>query len=142
LTARYGFMGGDDGLIFKLDNISLTVYAGIMKVNLLIIFFVVMVCVVACSKVDHDNHNHPELSTGKEFYSLHCAECHRESGMGKVMNGIPPVTYSKLTQSQMLKFMLSEHLGKGKNMLTYPNMPEDEAISIISHIKRLSRVQR
>ncbi|MFK5984377.1 MAG: cytochrome c [Pseudomonadota bacterium] len=98
---------------------------------------IILFSLFSCSKKNYDNHDHNELKTGKEFYSFHCAQCHRESGRGQVMKGIPPIIYSKLTHSQIRKLIIIGH--KNSKMAVFKTMPKEEARKIARYINKLSQ---
>ncbi|MBF0265793.1 MAG: cytochrome c [Gammaproteobacteria bacterium] len=97
--------------------------------------------VSSCSKEDLDTHNHPEGLTGEDYYNIHCSDCHKKSGVGKVLEGIPPVYNSSMTHSQMRKFIRTgvyPNAEKHRNIMpVYSNMPKKEARMITRHIDDL-----
>ncbi len=97
-----------------------------------------MFTLTACSQYD-DEHDHPDLKTGKDFYNYHCAECHKASGMGQIIHGIPPLLYSNLNRTEMRKMITSDRLHSKSNMPVFKKMPAREARSIVSHIVRLGK---
>lgn len=107
-----------------------------MKRIAIFLFFILFLWLLSCSKKDFDIHDHPELTTGKDFYNFHCASCHRESGMGQVIKGIPPVVYTNLTHSKMRKLIMRGH--EGGKMNVFKKMPKDEARKITRYVKKLS----
>jgi mono/diheme cytochrome c family protein len=106
-----------------------------MKKITFFIFILLSLFQLSCSDEDFDVHDHPQLTTGKDYYNLHCASCHRESGMGQVIKGIPPVLYSNLTHSKMRKKIMNGHEGSKMNVFT--NMPKDEARKITRYVTQL-----
>ncbi len=108
-----------------------------IKITKILFIVLSLCCLFSCSQEDRDNHDHPQLTTGKDFYNYHCAGCHRESGMGKVMQGMPPVLYSKLTHSKMRKKITQGH--KDSKMASFKNMPKDEARKITRYVNSLAR---
>lgn len=107
-----------------------------MKRLTAILFIVLSLWLLSCSKDDFDVHEHPELTTGEDFYNFHCADCHRKSGMGQVMKGIPPVIYANLTHSKMRKLIMHGH--EGSKMNVFKKMPKAEARKITRYVKKLS----
>jgi len=107
-----------------------------MKRITTLVIFISLYGLISCSQPDFDIHDHPELTTGKDYYNFHCANCHRKSGMGQVIKGIPPVTYSKLTHSKMRKKIMNGH--EGSKMNVFEKMPKDEARRITRYVSKLS----
>jgi|GEM_PF-1312656 len=102
----------------------------------------IFLSVSGCAEQDHDNHAHPELESGEQLYNHHCAGCHKKSGAGNVIKGIPPVLYSKLSLSDMRKFITiglegSEH----EHPVHFKTMPKDEARKIIRHVHDLFKIK-
>jgi len=107
-----------------------------MKRIIKVLFFTSLLWLISCSQQDFDVHDHPELTTGKDYYDFHCANCHRKSGMGQVIKGIPPATYSKLTHSKMRKKIMNGH--EGSKMNIFKKMPKGEARKITRYVTKLS----
>ncbi len=103
------------------------------KVTFLPILWLILLS--SCAK-DHDQHEHSEGATGADFYNIHCAKCHKKSGMGAVLQGIPPVIYHEMKHSDLRKFIINDAHEKDKYH-KFPNMPKDEARKISRHISSL-----
>lgn len=104
--------------------------------------FPLLLMIVGCAQEDPDTHDHPKDFTGADYYNFHCSECHKESGMGKVLEGIPPVINSDMTHSQMRKFIMTGNYPKGskhteKHMPIFAKMPKKEARKITQHVDEL-----
>lgn len=93
------------------------------------VFFIIAGC-------DHDNHNHPELTTGEDFYLYHCANCHGDVGTGEFLQAVPANIVTTMSCEQLSWFIRSEHDA-------YPDMPVFSAMSaqearlIACHVKKL-----
>jgi mono/diheme cytochrome c family protein len=83
-----------------------------------------------------DVHNHPELTTGKQLFEHHCAECHQESGEGAFLRGIPPVIYTAMTYRQLVGYIQGHGRPDGTRMPTYESMPREEAEKIAIYVRR------
>lgn len=109
-----------------------------MKNYILLLFL--LFTLIACSENKPiDDHNHPELSTGKELFNYHCASCHGEKGRGKFIDGIPPNALTKKTPK-----MVIQKIRFGDNsqniMPIFKNMPKDEAKLIVDHLFELKKI--
>lgn len=91
--------------------------------------------IFACS----DNHDHNKQLTGKELYKIHCANCHKESGTGKFLKGVPPSKYTQLTPQELIKKITQGETNKSK-MQIFNTMPKEEAdkiaIFVIHELKK------
>lgn len=105
------------------------------KVFLLLLLFALSVSLTACSDKDKNRHNHPHLNTGKALYDFHCAPCHRDSGMGKILIGIPPLVYSKMTPEQIRTWVKNK--ADHEKMPVFSDMPDQELDKIINYIDSL-----
>jgi len=74
---------------------------------------------------------------------VHCSDCHKKSGIGKVLEGIPPVYNSHMTHSQMRKFIRTgvyPNAEKHRNIMpVFSKMSKKEARMITRHIDELFR---
>lgn len=104
----------------------------------LILLLIIIIMPSACSDAIDDTHDHPQDFTGKDYYEYHCAGCHKSSGMGQVMDGVPPVFYTKLTHSQLRKMITGAH-AENSNMPSFKNMPKDEARKISRYLTQLRK---
>lgn len=99
-----------------------------MKISLVLISLVLL---SACTQ--KDTHSHPENITAKELYELHCANCHKKTGKGKFLKGIPPNLFTELTLNQLV-----EKIKKGEqhhsNMTVYKTMSDEEARKIAMYL--------
>lgn len=82
----------------------------------------------------HDLHNHPELTTGKQFFEYHCSECHGNSGKGIFLKGIPSSRDTALSATQIVHKLRKE---PGDKMPVFAKMPEAEAIEIALYLQQL-----
>lgn len=112
-----------------------------MKILLYILIFGSNILLTGCGEKqsDVDNHNHPELTSGKKLYDHHCAGCHGVKGAGKFIDGIPP---NALTQKTPAMVMKKIRFGDNQKsvMPVFVNMSEDEAELIVGHLFKLKRL--
>lgn len=111
-----------------------------MQINY--IFFTFILFLTACSTENPDTHNHPKDFSGADYYEVHCSDCHKKSGMGNVLEGIPAVFYSDMTHSQMRKFIMTGNYPKGwknteQHMPVFAKMSKKEARKITRHVDEL-----
>ncbi len=64
----------------------------------------------------------PSSQNGQELYSNHCAGCHKASGDGKFLKGIPPNNRTDFNESELIDLILNGHPGK-------PDMPRFSQLS-------------
>lgn len=97
----------------------------------LLILFIGCLSVTACSK---DSHGHADSLSGKALFNLHCAGCHRPSGKGSFISGVPANKNTPMTTIQIF------HKIKGRGsdkMPAFPKMSDSEAARIASYVKSL-----
>jgi len=88
-----------------------------------------------CS-TDRDEHDHSGLSSGKALFEFHCSECHRSSGDGNFLAGIPANRGTELSSAQVISFMRGAHR-ENSAMPKWTSMPDAEAAMIASYLKSL-----
>lgn len=110
-------------------------YHEVKKQNaaLLGVLLILTLILIGCDK---DIHNHPHLTTGKQFFQYHCSECHGPSGEGIFILGVPANRDTKLSVSQVVHRIQRQDAGK---MPDFVNMPEDEAIRIAVYLKEINK---
>lgn len=94
---------------------------------------IAMVWLVACS--NPDDHNHPDLWTGEDFYRYHCAACHRDAGRGDFLKGVPPAIYASLDAESFIALILEHQRPPTTRMPIFENMPRDEAKAIADYLQ-------
>jgi len=85
-----------------------------------------------CSK---DAHDHPELVTGKQLFDFHCSGCHKGTGKGNFLKGVPANKGTQLTIGQLEHKIKSD--AKGSKMPSFKNMSAGEARKIATFLKTL-----
>lgn len=104
-----------------------------IKIFPLVVISVVMLS--ACNKSGGE-HDHPELTTGKQLYDLHCAECHKEDAQGKVFYGFPNLVKLKLDVNEIREQVLGKE-GPGRKMPLFTSMPDDEVMLIAEYLVQM-----
>ena len=84
-----------------------------------------------------DDHNHPELTTGKALYEFHCAECHKSTGSGSFLSGIPANKDTELSSTQVVELLRGIHRDGGESMPVWKGMSTQEAAKIATYLKTL-----
>ena len=94
-----------------------------------------LVFLVSCSR---DVHDHPKLTTGKQFFEHHCANCHGEAGTGNFIKGIPA---NIVTEKNSRELINKIRAGKGHKtgMPIFRKMSLVEAQFIARYLLRLKR---
>jgi mono/diheme cytochrome c family protein len=96
-----------------------------------VLFFTVLLA--GCSD---DVHDHPTLVTGKQLFEHHCSGCHKNTGKGKFLKGVPANKDTNLSASQVLHKITSNENG-GNKMPSFNNMSTEEAAKISVYVKTL-----
>lgn len=99
------------------------------------LFLAPLIILQGCSE-DVDQHDHPELNTGKELFEFHCASCHNDAGNGNFLAGIPANKDTKLSSGQIVDFIRGKHR-ENSQMPVWKEMPTEEAGKIAAYLKRL-----
>ena len=92
------------------------------------------VLLASCS--DSGDHNHPELTTGKELFEFHCASCHHNAGNGNFLAGVPANKDTSMSKAQIAAFVRDAHR-EGSKMPVWKGMPDQEANKIAAYVKSL-----
>jgi cytochrome c553 len=93
------------------------------------IYVIVLITLFGCSR---DHHDHPDLTTGKELFDYHCADCHGVDGTGRIVDLIPANILTTKSQKEVVEFIISgaDH----EKMPIFKTMPEREAGRIAYHL--------
>jgi mono/diheme cytochrome c family protein len=94
-----------------------------------------LIAVYGCS---NDSHDHPKLVTGEQLFNYHCSGCHKTTGEGNFLKGIPASKDTYLTSLQIAHKVKSGGAGKSK-MPDFPGMSEEEAEKIATYVKSMKR---
>ncbi|GGC01978.1 hypothetical protein GCM10011352_30200 [Marinobacterium zhoushanense] len=72
---------------------------------------------------------------GKELFNYHCAGCHKESGTGSFLEGIPANRTTQLTEKQVTQLILH---GKSQmpDMPAFSQLSEQQARNIAQYLLR------
>lgn len=97
-------------------------------------FSIALVVFAGCGHDDH--HGHPGLTTGKQLFDHHCAQCHQETGEGAFLRGIPPLVYTTMTYRQLVGYVQGISRTDHGGMPAYPSMPKAEAEKIAIYVRR------
>jgi len=109
------------------------------NIHLSLLVFIISMVVTACSESGlDDNHDHPELKTGKQLFDFHCSVCHGVSGKGKFIEGIPANALTKKNRMQIIQKIQSGDGTKSK-MPVFKTMSKDEANRIVDHLFELQQ---
>ena len=85
--------------------------------------------VTACND---DAHNHPSIKSGQALYEYHCAGCHRQSGKGNFLKGIPANIGTGLVEWQLVHKMKQGE--SNTKMPVFKTMSKGEATKIAEYI--------
>lgn len=96
-----------------------------------------VVSVLVLAGCSTDEHDHPELVSGKQLYDYHCAPCHKEDGSGTFLKGAPANRDTDLSVWQIIHKVQSGTEGKSR-MPSFEKMPAQEATRIALYLKQLA----
>lgn len=106
------------------------------KLSLFIIIILISFFLSACTE---DKHNHPNLSTGEEYYNAHCSECHSKNGTGIFLKGTPANIATKKNKREIiLHIEQGSHINHAQ-MPIFADMPNDEVQKIAFHLLHLKK---
>ena len=109
------------------------------RLKSIILFLAInLVSLTACNS-KRDQHDHPELKTGKEFYNFHCASCHNEDGSGIFLKGIPANIATDKNKNEIILHITEGSSPKKSKMPIYRNMPDREVKKITEYLLLLKR---
>ena len=94
----------------------------------------VLLLLSACSA---DSHDHPHLTTGKQYFEYHCASCHRENGMGLFLKAIPANILNDKSYSEIVYHIRHGSQSSQKSMPVFKKMPDGEVRKIASYLLQL-----
>ncbi len=87
-----------------------------------------------------DNHEHKANISGEELYIEHCAGCHKASGEGKFLKGVPSNKYTHLTAEEIIDKITGNGAKKTK-MKIFQSMSKEEAQIIALYVKNTLKEQ-
>jgi mono/diheme cytochrome c family protein len=99
-------------------------------------FFVTLFGVLGCS----DSHDHKANISGKALYEIHCASCHKVTGKGKFLKGIPPNRNTHLSVNELVEKIINSGSSESK-MKVFNSMPKKEAKVIALYLKTTLKMQ-
>ena len=103
----------------------------------ILIYLLALMCVsVSLYGCSRDHHDHPNLITGAELYTFHCAECHGEEGTGKLFDGIPASILTQKNPQEIITYLTAE-TNHDRKMPVFKTMPTEEARLITNHLLQL-----
>jgi cytochrome c553 len=91
----------------------------------------------SCS--ESDNHHHPGLISGKDFFEHHCADCHSDSGKGLFLKGVPANIMTQMSENELIFYLKDQHRKNDSEMPVFANMPEQEARKIAAYLLQLKK---
>lgn len=98
--------------------------------------FAGMVCMLILAGCDRvDVHDHPQLKTGEQLYNHHCASCHKRSGDGAFLKGVPAVKYTSMKIREIVDHVRGHGRGDSTRMPEFSDMSVHEAERIAVYIR-------
>ncbi|MBJ7549902.1 c-type cytochrome [Marinomonas ostreistagni] len=90
-----------------------------------------MVLLSGCSD---QNLEKTDLQNGKELFGLYCASCHKETGNGQFLLGIPRNNDTHMSINEVASLIRVGHKDLD-NMPTFPQLSSPQAYAISSYLK-------
>lgn len=97
-------------------------------------FISLLGCIFLSGCSDNDSHDHPGLTTGQQLFDHHCAECHKNTGKGNFLKGVPANQDTALSLDDIEHKIIT---GSIDGMPAYPTMSRAEASKIAAYLKRM-----
>ena len=85
---------------------------------------------------EKDAHDHPGLVTGKQLFEYHCSSCHKKTGEGNFLLGVPSNKNTELSVGQVSHKITSNEVA-GNKMPVFKNMSAEESRKISAYVKTL-----
>ncbi len=104
----------------------------------------ILVSLFSLSLLSGCTSNNGKPVTGKELYEYYCAGCHRDTGAGQFLRGIPPLIQNKSLNPTPLKSWQVRHKimsgpSANRKMPSFNNINNEQARLISQYIQKLSR---
>ena len=100
--------------------------------NMLVAFL----CVITLNGCSKDIHDHSKLTTGKQLFDYCCSGCHKETGKGKFLKGIPASKGTSLSAFQLIHKIKNDE-ESGSKMPAFPTLSNEQAQKIAEYIKSM-----
>lgn len=110
----------------QLNDLSANKGNKVFKIGEMIFLFLIL---TACND---DAHNHPSIKSGQALFEYHCAGCHRQSGKGNFLKGIPANIGTGLVEWQLVHKMKQGE--SNTKMPVFKTMSKGEATEIAQYI--------
>lgn len=75
-----------------------------------------------------------DLQSGRQLYEIHCGRCHGAAGQGAFFKGIPPISYSTLSELDMVAHIRGHDRMEDSQMPTFSGMPQEELAAIARYV--------
>ena len=96
-----------------------------------------MIC-VSLSGCSRDQHDHPNLTTGEQLFTYHCAECHGVQGTGNLFDEIPANILTQKNPREIITY-ITTNTGHERKMPVFSAMPAEEAKIITDYLFMLQK---
>ncbi len=86
---------------------------------------------VACG----DDEAASRLTSGKELFAHFCAPCHRETGDGSFLRGVPPIKDSGLSYRELVDHIKGQERREDTRMPVFDNLTREQAEAIAVYLR-------
>lgn len=76
----------------------------------------------------------PVKANGKQLYEYYCAECHKSSGNGQFLKGVPANATSIKSEVEIVRLIRQGH-PEHDRMPVFKDLPRNDAILISKYLK-------
>ncbi|MBL1260778.1 MAG: cytochrome c [Thiotrichaceae bacterium] len=90
----------------------------------------------ACSR--DDNHEHPDLTSGKDFFNHHCESCHGVDGTGKLVSSTPANILTQRGHDAIVNYITMD-VNPQREMSVFSAMPHTEAAAVARYLLALQK---
>ncbi|MEH6823053.1 MAG: cytochrome c [Motiliproteus sp.] len=97
----------------------------------LIVVSSLMLMLLGCGSDDKQS-----ATNGEALFNEVCADCHKKSGKGNFLAGIPANATTELSSEQIV-VLITQGLPAYKQMPVFSGISEDQAKAIANHLKTL-----
>ncbi len=92
-------------------------------------------CVAVFSGCSKDVHDHPDITTGKDLFKYHCSACHKDTGKGNFLKGVPANKNTALSAGQVRHKIIGND--SDSKMSSFEKMSVEESEKLSAYVKRL-----
>ena len=97
-----------------------------------LVFLPVVLLPFACG----DDEQAARLTSGKALFEHYCATCHKASGDGSFLRGVPAIKSPALSSSEIVTHILGHERPEDSRMPTFDHLTRSQAQAIAIYLRR------